>query len=346
MFERKMLSIDIGSQYIKIALGNWRKSSVYIDKLIMTETPLHCIEDGNIIDNEKLSLAIREVLEMGNVKIKSTHFTTNSTDIINREIIVPEAEEDELDTLVQFEIRQYLPIIIDDYIIQHNVLEQVKEETTENSINKLRMLVVTYPRRIAEEYLKLAEELKLKPEVLDVNFNAVSKLFQNGVEINSEIYSAGKITPDIEIGEYNISPVNKYFIGETIAAIDMGAEKISVNIFCGGKMDFSRNIASGGIDIDRNITRHFDINLDEAEKRKKEFCDLINEKGAEHMIEINEIIKETVDKWIDEIGRVFQFYRNKKVGNRIDKVFIYGGTSRLKGLSSYMERNLNNPDFP
>lgn len=343
MFTKKLLSIDIGSQNIKISIGKCSKNKVYIEKLITLETPIHCIDDGKIIDRNKLTENIKDILEMNAVKEKEVIFTTNSTDIINREMAVPEAEGEELDTIVQFEIQQYLPIIMEDYIIQHNVLEHVQEDVSseEGALNKLKVLVVTYPKRMAEQYLKLAEDLKLMPKALDVNFNAVSKLFKDDVEINKEKLNVGMTNAVMEIGEHNITPSNKLFIGETIAVIDMGAEKININIFNNGKMDFSRIIASGGSVIDRNIARNFDINVDEAEKRKKEFCDLLNEKGIEHMEELNTIIKETITGWIDEMGRVLQFYRNKNIGNKIDKVFIYGGSSRLKGLAVYMEKMLN-----
>lgn len=320
MFQKNLLSIDIGSQNIKIAIGKYNKNKVYIDKLIMTETPSHCIEDGNIIDINRLADGIKDVLDMNAIRAKDIIFTTNSTDIINREIIVPEAEGEELDTMVQFEIHQYLPIIMEDYIVQFNVLEHIKEELSSEGIaNKLKMLVVTYPKRMAERYLKLAEDLKLKPEALDVNFNAVSKLFKNNFDINGRIFTKEK----------------------TVAVIDMGSEKISVNILCDGKMVFSRIISSGGISIDRKIGRKFDIDLDEAEKRKKEFCDLLEEEATEKMEELNVVIKETIDSWMDEIGKILQFYRNKNIGNKIDRVFIHGGTSRLKGLAGYMEKQLN-----
>lgn len=343
MFPKKSISIDIGSQNTKIAVGKHNKNKVYIDKIIMLETPLHCIEDGKIIDRNKLFENIKDILEMNAVKEKDVIFTTNSTDIINREMVVPEAEGEELDTIVQFEIQQYLPIVMEDYIIQHNVLEHIEEEVSseEGTLNKLKVLVVTYPKRVVEQYLKLAEDLKLTPKALDVNFNAVNKLFKDDVEINKEKLNVGMINAVMEIGEHNIMPSNKLFTGATIAVIDMGAEKININIFNNGKMDFSRIISSGGSVIDRNIARNFDINVDEAEKRKKEFCDLLNEKGIEHMEELNAIIKETINGWIDEMGRVLQFYRNKNIGNKIDKVFIYGGSSKLKGLAVYMEEMLN-----
>ena len=46
---------------------------------------------------------------------------------------------------------------------------------------------------------------------------------------------------------------------------------------------------------------------------------------------------------MEELGRIIQFFKNKKMGNNISKIFIHGGSSRLKGLEEYMEAKFNIP---
>lgn len=321
MFSKKLISLDIGNQNTKIILGKYQKNKIYIDIVIIADTPLHSVEDGNIVDKLRLSQEIKNTLGMNSIKTKEVNCTTNSTSIINREIVIPKAEDGELDTIVKFEIQQYLPIIMDDYIIQHKVLETIQDESQDKALDKLTVLVVVYPKHVAEGYLDVLKDAGLKPNALDVNFNSINKLFTDGVEINEEKYSSNN----------------------TIAVIDMGAENLSVNIYSNGQMDFSRMTTSGGSTIDRNIAREYDINLDEAQKRKKQYCDLMDENNFEKLEELNSIIKEDVNSWIEEINRILQFYKNKKVGNIVDKIYIHGGSSRLKGIEEYMSRALNIP---
>ena len=59
--------------------------------------------------------------------------------------------------------------------------------------------------------------------------------------------------------------------------------------------------------------------------------------------EIASIIRAEVEEWMEELGRIIQFFKNKKVGNKISKIFIHGGSSRLKGLEEYMEAKFNIP---
>ena len=55
---------------------------------------------------------------------------------------------------------------------------------------------------------------------------------------------------------------------------------------------------------------------------------------------MNSTLKETVDEILGELERILQFYNNQAVGNRIQKVVIYGGTSNIKGLQEYMEERI------
>lgn len=314
MFSKKVLSIDMGSKNTKIVTGEYKKNKLYIDNTIMIPTPSNSLEDGNIINKDKLVEALDNILGMNEINIKDVYFTTNSKEIINREMIVPKAEEDELDTVVEFEVQQYLPIILDNYVIQYQILEEIKGESEEVSIDKLRIMVVAYPKSMVEQYLSLAEELDLNPKVLDVNFNAISKLFKNNIE--------------------------------TIALVDIGAESININIVSNGKIEFTRIIQKAGDLLDKTIAFRYDLDIEEGEKRKKQYVDLRedNEDNKEQVLEeLNIVVKEKLNEIIEDVGKVVQFYKNKNVGNKIDKIYIYGGGSRLKGIEGYSEAILNIP---
>lgn len=341
MFSKKFISLDIGNQNIKIVIGKYQNSKVYIDRTVMIYTPLHCIEDGNIVDKLRLSQEIKNTLGINSIKARDAICTTNSTSIINREIIIPKAEDSELETMVKFEIQQYLPIIMEDYLIQYKVLETIQDNNPENSLDKLKVLVIVYPKHMAEGYLETLKDADLKPKALDVNFNSINKLLKDDIEINDEKYTVNKPVIPMDISGYNISPINKDSINETVAFIDMGAENLSVNIYSNGQMKFSRMTTSGGNIIDKNIAREYDTTLEDAEKMKKQYCDLLEENNVEKMEQLNGIIKEDVNNWIEEINRILQFYKNKQVGNKVNKIFIHGGSSRLKGIEGYMSRALN-----
>ncbi|WP_069649462.1 type IV pilus assembly protein PilM [Caloranaerobacter ferrireducens] len=316
MFTKEVISMDIGTRYIKIAIGKEKNGSIIIKNAFKLDTPTNSIKDGNILDlNSIKSLISKKILEE-KVKAKRVIVTVQSSSIIKRELVLPKVKEEELNSIVNIEIEQYLPIMLSDYLIDYKVLEEFEED----NVKKVRILVVIAPKALVERYLKLIKELNLKPYVLDVNSNVISKLFSSDMLINSENYSFDK----------------------TVAVIDLGNEQINVNIISRGILSFSRLINNGGRELDINIANSFNLNLIEAEKRKIETIDLFeNEIDMTSTQVLNNVARNTIDIWIEEIDKIFNYYTSRSLGNKIDCIYLYGGSSNIKGIEDYFAKKLN-----
>ncbi|EHJ01424.1 type IV pilus assembly protein PilM [Clostridium sp. DL-VIII] len=307
--KRKIIAFDIGSFNIKIVVGMYYKNDLTIDKYIVIPTPKDAIVDGEIKKEEELVIRLRKALNENVIKAKDAICTTNSTLIINREIIIPKVEEEEMNTVVRYEIQQYLPINLDDYVLQVTILNE--EEI--GGVEKLNVRVIAYPEKIAREYYNFLTKLDLKPYVLDVNYNAVNK-FINMTEMNNKY-------------EYNSR--------DSVAFIDMGASFIDVNIYRNGQLDFTRIIKAGGNDINNFFYEINGSKFEEIEELKLERVDLLDEEDS-----INIEVKHIVDEWIDKIEKIIQFYKNKSVDNNIERILIFGGCSKLRGFETYMTNKI------
>lgn len=307
--KRKVIALDMGSSMIKIVEGMYYKEELSIDKYITMNTPKGAIIDGEIKKSEELFLKISNVLKENKIKAKYAICTNNSTLIINREISIPKVEEEEMDTVVRYEIQQYLPINLEDYILQVQILNE--EEI--NEVKRLSIRVIAYPEKIARGYYDILNKLNLKPYALDVNYNAINK-FINCIDKNSEY-------------EYNPK--------DSVAFIDMGASFIDVNIYKNGQLDFTRMIKAGGNDIDEMLLERIDMNSVEIENFKSKVADL-----EESFEPVNIYVREVVDDWIEKIEKIIQFYKNKNMGEEISKIVIFGGSSKLKGMDEYMTTKL------
>ncbi len=316
MFNDKVLSIDIGSKNIKIVVGKQTKNNVLVEKAMIIETPPNSYKDGSIWSIEDLKSVITKYVQSENIKTKKTICTVQSTSIINREITVPVAKkEEEMNTMVRFEIEQYLPIMFDDYVIEYKILETFMEE----NIKKGRIIVAALPKTIVEDYLKLIKELNLIPVALDMNSNAVSKLCESKVTINDENSSLDK----------------------TVAVIDIGHNHMNLNMISNGVLEFSRVIPVGSNEIDTNIANMLNLSLEEAEKRKIENSNLNNNNSLISLEMLNDVVKDSVNNWIQEIRRLFRYYENIKRENRIEEIYLYGGGSEIKGLEDHFKKELN-----
>jgi len=307
--KRKVIAFDMGSATIKIVDAMYYKNELTIYKYIKVPTPKDAIIDGEIKNEEELYSKLKRILKKNDFNGKYGVCTTNSTLIINREIQIPKVEEEEMETVIRYEIQQYLPINLDDYILQATFLGE--EEV--DGAQKLNIRVIAYPEKIAQGYYNFLMKLELKPYALDVNYNAINK-FINVTARNNKI---GNETKD------------------TVAFIDFGASFIDVNIYKDGHIHFTRIIKAGGNDIDETLIQSNGLNNEELEEVKNKNIDLSDDLEA-----INIQIREIIDEWMEKIEKIIQFYKNKNPGNDVNNIIIYGGSSKLKGMEEYMTEKL------
>lgn len=306
--KRKVIAFDMGSSIIKIVEGMYYKNDLTIYKYITVPTPKGAIIDGEIKKEEELYGELSQSLKENGIKVKNATCTTNSTLIINREILIPKVEEEEMDTVVRYEIQQYLPINLEDYILQVRILgEEVVNETI-----KLNVHVIAYPEKIARGYYNLLLKLELTPYALDVNYNAVNK-FINFTGINSEF---------------------EYKSKDTVAFIDMGANFIDVNIYKDAQLNFTRIIRDCGNDIDEILQRSGVKDSELVDFKTKN----INLK--EELDPLNIEVRYVIDDWIEKIEKIINFYKNRNKENELNKIIIFGGSSKINGMEEYMTEKL------
>lgn len=305
---RNVVAFEIGSKHIKIVEGKYSKDKLSIYKMGQVETPMASIEDGAIIDERALVNTLQVAINQLGIKSKDTVVTSNSSSIIDREIIIPAVDESEMESVIKYEIQQYLPINLDEYIVEYVVIDKL----VDSEGPKLKVNVISYPKDIVNGYYKLIKSLGLNPYVLDVTYNSLKKIVNH----------TGMIKNGGQTG--------------TVAFVDMGATSINVTIFKRGQLDFTRIIKSGGETIDQALSSRLDMSIKSTESMKMDKGNLLDIQDDD---EVNVIIKETVDEMIGELEQILQFASNKN-GENVDEVVIYGGASKLRGLDVYMQRKL------
>ena len=306
--KRKVVAFDMGSSTIKVAEGTYYKGELTIEKYITIPTPKDAIVDGEIKKEEELYNKLSRALKENGIKAKYAICTTNSSLIINREILIPKVSEEEMDTVIRYEIQQYLPINLNDYILQGTLINEQEAGET----NKINIRVIAYPEKVARRYYNLLLKLQLKPYALDVNYNAINK-FINLSGIENEI-------------------INK---NDAVAFIDLGASSIDVNIYNKGQLDFTRIIKDCGNEIDEMLIERNGLKVEEIKSFKAKNIDLYEE-----LEPANILVRQIVDEWIEKIEKIIQFYKNRNMGNELNNIYIYGGCSKLKGLDEYMTQKL------
>lgn len=320
LLTKNIIAIDIGTHSIKIVEGSYNINTVQINRVLTIPTPQDAFYDGQITDRERIEQAISSMLIKENIKSKDVAFTLESTDAINREIVLPWARPQELEQIIGFEVDQYLPIEVDKYILQYKIIDEFEEE----GIKKVTVLVVALPKTISENYLDLGKNMGLNPHYLDTHSNGVHKLLPSKTTVNDSY------------------PLED----QTVAAIDLGHQFINVTLINKGEFEFSRLLNNGGRDIDINIANLFNISLEEAAAEKMGLKNINHDIGEDTSANmLTGIVKETIIDWLDEVQKIFRYYTSRAMGNAIDSICIYGGSSNIEGITTYIQEFFNMPTF-
>ncbi|MBP2027367.1 type IV pilus assembly protein PilM [Acetoanaerobium pronyense] len=320
----EVLAIDLGNKKIKYALGHMDDDKVKVSKVFSIDTTMSTYECLKTSQLDILKQDISKGINENAIKTKDVICSIESKDVISRELVVPAVAESDLEGLISYEISQYLPIDISSFIIQYKVLRELVEE----GINKYEVWVAVFPKDIASKIYTVLKEIGLEPMSLDIGSNIIDKLSSNGKEIN------------------NIRSLDK----KSIAFVDMGYSYINVTILEEGIYRFNRMIDSGGFEIDKIIRDYQEV--DDVESLKMELSqrsifDFVRE--SDNMSSYINLEKETMEQsigsqisnWADEIEKIIKYYTTRAMENKIDKVFIYGGSSLYKDMDKYMEDRLS-----
>lgn len=334
--KKNRVAIDIGTKNIKIVEALYDGKSVTIKNLNTVPTPPDCYNDGQIQDINSLRNAINSAIISGDIESKEVIYTIESKSIITRDIELPSVVDKDIKNMLDFEIGEYFPVNLEEYVVQSKIVDQIDTEQEKKSIVAVSIL----PKKIAEEYIALTESLGLKPVALDKNDNSIYKLLNDSFINNDD-------------SEYTNS---------TVAIVDIGFTSTNIIIIENGIFRFSRIVDSAGRDIDMNIANSYNLSLEESEQRKLNLKNITQmempiqnlgvpeiEVAATSLEASENMIKEVVAGALTDICKnieiVFRYYTSRGSQNTIDYIYIYGATSKMEGIDRYIENTFNTRTF-
>lgn len=317
--KKKMIGLEIGSSGIKLAVGEFGKDTLEIKKVITNPLPENVYNDGEIANIELVVNMLKQLIRTNKIKTKDCMCCMNSGQIISREVTIPSNNKEHLTDMAKYEVEQFLPVEMDNYTVQSIILREIEVEEKPFA----EMLVTAFPKKLIAQMHELISRSGLKPYSLDTQANAFAKLIENQQRING----------------------NDYHRDGVAAFIDLGYENITIQIFKKGKFGFSQIVPFGGRDLDTNISKFLDISIEDAQMKKMQIKNLnytVDELSEEAKL-VN-VIKSTLTTWLDEINKIFRYYRSRNTGAQgIEYIYIYGGLSNMPGITDFIESKFKVP---
>lgn len=171
LFSKAHLSITIRDSYIRVLVTpNHEKKQVSFHQEIPIDEGI--IEDGMIIDQEKLRMILMNLVQENGWKGATVSFFVHDTHVNIRKIQVPaELNEDEMESYILLNNESTYRLPISNPVIDCKVIQE-KDEMKE-------VLVFAFPKDILDDYLTVFRDCKLKPIVADLSPLALHRLIEN-----------------------------------------------------------------------------------------------------------------------------------------------------------------------
>jgi type IV pilus assembly protein PilM len=299
-----LVGLDIGSRSIKAGEVADTKKGRSLKKFGMIDVPPGAIEEGTIKDPGAVAELIRELFKQSGIKEQNVALSIGGFSIIVKNISLQTMTEDQLQETIQYEAEQYIPFDISDVKLDFQIVGE-----NENNPDQMDVILVAAKKEMVDDYINLVQLSKLNPLILDVDAFAL----QNIYEISYE--------PDIVVAEEGEEEKIKE---ESVALIDIGASKTSLNILKGQSSVFMRDVSLGCGQINEKIVSLADCSPEEAEYLK-----FSEEPEKITKNDIIEITTSVITDWSTEIRRALDFFYSTYPDEHIKSIMISGGGANV-----------------
>jgi type IV pilus assembly protein PilM len=219
--------------------------------------------------------------------------------------------DDELESALFFEAKKHIPISGTDMVLDYQVLS-VEEKT-----NNMNILLGATSKELLNEHTNILSTAGLTANIVDIDSLAVANSFALNAFAEDGVY----------------------------VLLNLGAHRTNMVIWGPEAKFFSRDIPYGGYNFTRDIMRKRQMEWDQAEAYKLEYGLLDDPNAADvrtlSMLDISE--KSTEDAIVEEIRRSLRFYVKEAGNSDFRKLYIMGGTAKLRGLLEYIQDKVNIP---
>src|SRR3954466_13693954 len=296
---KSVVGLDIGSSAVKaIERKPQGKNGFKVAAYASEPVPPDTIVDGAIIDAVAVADAIRRIFDSKRFKGTEVVASLSGSSVIVKKIALPVMTEAELAESIHWEAEQYIPFDIQDVALDYEVIEG------SGSGGNMDVLLLAVKKDKISDYTSAISQAGKNPAAVDVDVFAL----QNCYEIN-----------------YGVDP------GRVIALLNVGASIMNINIIKGSTSIFNRDIAVGGNQYTDAIQKDLNLSFDQAEALKR--GSRVEGAAPENLSPILQAVSENIAL---EIQKTFDFFKATSSEDRIDRIFLSGGTSTVHGLQALL----------
>ena len=150
---KKILSIQTGIWWTKVALMEYGVKHPRVLDMFTFRSPENSVEDGYIRERESLANQLRAELSKRKITERKVIFSINSGKVVSREVMIPKVSGRQLKTLAMEQARENFPMDIASYTISYAKMGMLDGDPKQ----QMKLLLLAVPDNLLSNYLQFAE---------------------------------------------------------------------------------------------------------------------------------------------------------------------------------------------
>jgi type IV pilus assembly protein PilM len=318
------VGLDIGVEHIRVARLNPVGSALQLVTCDWLDTPAGAVVEGEVLDPVAVSAALRELWRKSGVTTKDVVLGVANQQVVVRLIDLPFMDRNELAGAIQYQAHDYIPIPIEDAILDFQVVGDYMTPAGEHMVE---VLLVAAQRQMLNSVVSAVENAGLRPVMIDVTPFAVARAL---------IGENQSVLPDED--------------GQAVAIVHMTAGITTICVVERGVPRFTRVSSIAGREFTQAVSNALEVTFEDAERAKVQVglpgvSDATVPAGGgddEEMVKkTQEALEREVNRFTAEIRRSLDYYLTQSSQARtIKTILLTGSSAQLTNLAAYLETGL------
>lgn len=319
------IGLDIGTDHVRVAQVKPAGAGFELSGYGLVEIPMGAVAEGEIVDVEAVSSAIRELQRRSNVRGKNVAIGVANQKVIVRLIDLPFMERAELEGAIQYQAQDYIPMAVEESILDFQI---IGDYMTPSDEHMMEVLLVAAHRDMIGNAVAAVEGAGLKLTQIDVSSFAIVRALM------------GSGQPVLAPGDDSAA----------VGVIHISSGITNITVVERGVPRFNRISSLAGNQFTQAIANVLNLTFDEAEALKVQVGLPDVESGVSDVPEgmdpalvqpVQESLEREVNKFIAEVRRSLDYYLTQTAQVRtIQRILLTGSGAQLKNLAGYLEKGL------
>lgn len=296
-----LIGLDIGTNIIKAVQVSSDKNKYALLAAGLIKTPPGVLTSTNIQDEHILSSAINRLVH--DMKVSTTEVSASlpSPRVVTRVIQIPLMSESELESSIQWEAEQYIPLPLSKVKLDYAIINK------DDSSKKMEILMVAASTSLIEKYMRIITQAGLNPVSLETEILAITRT----VLVNFPTLS-------------------------NVIIMSIGASSTEIALIHDHLLVYTKSFPIGGITLTRAISQELGFETAQAEEYMRTYG--LEEDKLEG--KIARIINPFFGNILSEMEKTITYFKEKYTQEEIGTTVICGGLSNLPGLVMTVTKNL------